>query len=530
MLSVAWVNLYICANILLALVVGVLAAADGIGRRLRRPFAYRHILRLAHMLIVGALLLPCVIPILGYDGPAAPRPAQVWSSPTMHATAGDPPADQRVVVSLASVDASMSLSVVNTAAIGLLLIGFLVQVARVGLDAQATHRIIAESQEIRHHGRLSIRASERSRVPFAFWRPARYFIVVPSALTVHSRDLALAIRHEAQHHRQQDTKWLYLYQLLKALFFWNPCVHILERQLRAVQELACDEALSGRGNVSAPEYCRCLLRLAEAAAATRRLQVRASMIGRGATLLLKRRIEAVLRRPEHHQRGTVAAAASVIAVAVLGAAALTFDSTIHDRRVSPADAAAMAAAARAESAFPIVVNDRVLRQLNLLLATPDGRAYLEAGLERMRSYEALILAELGEHDLPAELLAVPLVESGYRNLPPEGRHGAGLWQFVEPTARRWGLTVDAHRDERLDVSAETRAAMRYFNALHLQFGDWGLALLAYNTGSARVEARSRETASRDVWQIIGAGYENDPDYLARVMAAVLIVNNPSLLE
>src|SRR5690606_37390559 len=119
------------------------------------------------------------------------------------------------------------------------------------LDARATRRIIAGSHEVRRHGRLSIRASERSCVPFAFWRPGRYFIVVPSALMLHPGDLALAIRHEAQHHRQQDTKWLYFYQLLKALFFWNPCIHLLERHVRAVQELACDEALRTRRKVRA---------------------------------------------------------------------------------------------------------------------------------------------------------------------------------------------------------------------------------------------------------------------------------------
>lgn len=366
-------------------------------------------------------------------------------------------------------------------------------------------------------------------MPFAFWRPGRYFIVVPSALMLHPGDLALAIRHEAQHHRQQDTKWLYFYQLLKALFFWNPCIHLLERHVRAVQELACDEALRTRRKVRAPEYCGCLLRLAEAAAVPRPFEVRAGMSGNGAARLLARRIEALLR-PERPQRGPAVAAAAMIAVAVLAATAGLFDSTIHDRRVSAADAAAMAAAARTGSVFPIVVNDGVLRQLNLLLATPDGRAYVEASLARMRSYEALISAELGAHALPAELLVLPLVESGYRNLPQEGRHGAGLWQLVPPTARQWGLAVDADRDERLDVLAETRAATRYLADLHRRFGDWGLALLAYNAGSARVEDGSRETGSRDVWEIIAAGYENDPDYVARVIAAVLIMRNPSLLE
>ena len=102
--------------------------------------------------------------------------------------------------------------------------------------------------------------------------------------------------------------------------------------------------------------------------------------------------------------------------------------------------------------------------------------------------------------------------------------------FIEPTARRYGLTVSDGRDERLDVAKATRAAGEYLAESYRRFGDWGLAILAYNTGSARVEAGMHATGSRDPWQIIEQGYENDRDYLARVLAAVLIMKNPSALE
>jgi len=134
--------------------------------------------------------------------------------------------------------------------------------------------------------------------------------------------------------------------------------------------------------------------------------------------------------------------------------------------------------------------------------------------------------------LPAELMAVPLVESGYRNLPHDGdpRHGAGLWMFIEPTAREFGLTVNASTDERLNVALETDAAMRMFDRLHERFGDWGLALLAYNSGERLVEQGMGTTGSRDVWQIVERGYENDPDYMARITAVLLIMKNPAALE
>jgi membrane-bound lytic murein transglycosylase D len=134
--------------------------------------------------------------------------------------------------------------------------------------------------------------------------------------------------------------------------------------------------------------------------------------------------------------------------------------------------------------------------------------------------------------LPPEVIAVPLVESGYRNLPAvkNPHQGAGLWMFVESTARRLGLEVTESRDERLSVQEETTAAMRLLSSLYLRFHDWNLTLLAYNTGQQRVERGMRETGSTDAWDLVRSGYENDPNYLPRVMAVILIIKNPALLD
>ena len=115
------------------------------------------------------------------------------------------------------------------------------------------------------------------------------------------------------------------------------------------------------------------------------------------------------------------------------------------------------------------MNDAVLRQLNLLLGTPDGRAFVRSSMARLREYAPDILAELKRHGLPPELLAIPLVESGYRDLPAKSLAGAGLWMFIAPTARHYGLEVSAIRDERLKIRAETSAAMRMFSDLRNRF-------------------------------------------------------------
>jgi membrane-bound lytic murein transglycosylase D len=531
MASLTGMNLYICANVLLVLAAALLGGLRAASARLRRPIAYRHQLRLGQIMAVAGILLPAVSLLSDHDS-FLPQTAQVWSAPAMQNGAVSALPDHRITVSFASSNASLPLSFVGQAAVALFLIGLFVLLARVAMDAAATMRIITSAQTIRRHGRLKILASERIQVPFSFWLPTRYFIVMPSALLLRCDDLRIAIRHEAQHHRQQDTKWLYFYSLLKASFFWNPAVHRLGKQLSELQEFACDEALSDQRRVSAQDYCQCLLRVAEAATRSSHALIHAGMTGGSAGKILKLRIQVLLMRPSAHLHRSAVLITSVAALTLMTATALAFASTIHDRRISAEEANRMAAVARQGSAFPIVMNDRVLQQLNLLLSTPDGRAFLQASLERMQSHEAFVKSQLEQHGLPLELLAVPLVESGYRNLPQSGnpRHGAGLWMFIAPTAKRFGLTVNADRDERLDVAAETGAAVRMFASLYEHFGDWGLALLAYNAGSAQVESAIRQTGSRDVWEITSRGFENDRDYVVRVMAAILVIRNPAVLE
>jgi beta-lactamase regulating signal transducer with metallopeptidase domain len=494
--------------------------------------AYRHQLRWGQASVLAALLLPLVCSFFRSGPSFLPRTAQVWSAPTIRDATFVTLSDQRDLVSFGSSGASVPLEVASPAMAMVFATGMLIVLARLAADASATLRIISDAQTIRRHRSARILASDRICVPFSFWLPARYYVIVPSALVLRGEDLRLAIRHEVQHHRQQDTKLVYLQQLLKAAFFWNPAVHRLEKQLRELQEFACDEALGSQRSISARSYCQCLLRVADAAILERGAQIQPSMIGGGAGKLLKRRIEALLMRPTTYLRRWIVVGTGAVALALMATTALGFTSTIHDRRISAADAQRMAASARQQSAFPIAVNESVVKQLNLLLSTPDGRANLQASLGRMRDYEAFISDQLVQNGMPLELLAVPLVESGYSN-EPQGEdpcHGAGLWMFIAETAQRFGLAVDTYCDERLDVAAETDAAIRLFSDLYRQFDDWGLALLAFNAGSARVERAIVQTGCRDVWTLIAKGYENDVDYVPRVMAAILILRNPSVLD
>jgi len=533
MTSVMLVNGYLCANALLVVAACFLAGLRAVNGKLERPFAARQLLQLGYAIAVAALLFPLVAVVSGPQD-FLPHTAQVWSGETTQDAAITVTMNHPFASPIAHESAAIPLQRVVWVAEGLFASGILVMLATVWADALATTRLIRSAQVVRRRGRLQILSADAASVPFSFWIPGRYFIVVPAALWMRLKDLRLALRHEGEHHRHGDTKLIYLCQLVRAVFYWNPASHWLVRQVRELQEFACDEAVVARSETSASDYCRCLLWVAETSSNMRGSSVQSCMVA-GRTerpSALMRRIDAALSRPARYLGRVAQVATCLLAVVMLAAFSRAFAAPIHDRRISMIEARQLAEVARSGATIPIEMNERVLKQLNLLLGTPDGRAWLQASIARMGQYKDFISEKVKASGLPAELIAVPLVESGYRNLPgdAESRHGAGLWMFIAPTARQMGLEVGPRKDQRLDVPAETDAALRLFGELHARFGDWKLALLAYNAGARQVEQGMRTTNSTDAWVLIQNGFENDPDYLPRVIAVLTILGNPDVIE
>ena len=138
---------------------------------------------------------------------------------------------------------------------------------------------------------------------------------------------------------------------------------------------------------------------------------------------------------------------------------------------------------------------------------------------------------LRSHGVPADLVAVILVESGGRAdaLSPKGARG--LWQLMPDTARRYGLRVDKTQDDRLDLFKATDAAARYLHDLYEKFGDWKLALAAYNTGEANVGSAITRAHSQDCDQLASLRllpFETR-NYVPRVLAAIRTFGQPSSL-
>lgn len=109
-------------------------------------------------------------------------------------------------------------------------------------------------------------------------------------------------------------------------------------------------------------------------------------------------------------------------------------------------------------------------------------------LQNARRYLPLILDELERRNLPSELALIPLIESSYNPIAGRGREYVGLWQFGSGTARTFNLSLNDWIDERMDITASTRAAFDYLSYLHDLFnGDWHLAIAAYNRGEGTMQ-------------------------------------------
>jgi membrane-bound lytic murein transglycosylase D len=106
-----------------------------------------------------------------------------------------------------------------------------------------------------------------------------------------------------------------------------------------------------------------------------------------------------------------------------------------------------------------------------------------------------------EEGLPTELLAVAKVESNLNLYALSPKGALGLWQLMPQTARRYGLRVDASRDERLDAEKSTRAGARYLRDLYVQFKDWPLVLAAYNVGEDALQHAVKRGGSNDFWEL-----------------------------
>jgi membrane-bound lytic murein transglycosylase D len=156
------------------------------------------------------------------------------------------------------------------------------------------------------------------------------------------------------------------------------------------------------------------------------------------------------------------------------------------------------------------------------------RAIVEKWLVRAGRYLPMVLDVFRQKGLPEELVFTAMIESGFDPLAVSRMGAKGLWQFMAPTARRYGLRIDEWMDERLDPEKSTMAAARHFVDLYSVFGSWNLAQAAYNAGERTVTDAIRAMGTSDFWALSRGRWLKDEtkNYVPAIQAATIIAREP----
>lgn len=171
-----------------------------------------------------------------------------------------------------------------------------------------------------------------------------------------------------------------------------------------------------------------------------------------------------------------------------------------------------------------VQHERVDKYMNYL-RNRNGQ-WLQGLYQRYGRYEGFIKEVLRKEDLPEDLIFVAMIESGFSASAKSRARAVGYWQFGAATARTYGLNVDWWVDERKDLHASTRAAARHLKDLFLEYGDWYLALAAYNAGPGRVNRAIKKNNTRDYWEMTKLPRETK-NYVPYFIATATLAKQPA---
>ncbi|MFZ0334217.1 MAG: LysM peptidoglycan-binding domain-containing protein [Candidatus Acidiferrales bacterium] len=179
--------------------------------------------------------------------------------------------------------------------------------------------------------------------------------------------------------------------------------------------------------------------------------------------------------------------------------------------------------------LPLTLNPSVLQYLSFF-ASPRGREIVEMGLERAGRYRAMIESTLKKEGLPQDLIYLAQAESAFKPRAVSSKGARGIWQFMPYSGEEYGLHRTYYVDQRDDPAAATEAAAETLRDLYQSFGDWYLAMAAYNSGPMNVTRAVERTGYADFWNLqkMNALPEQTKNYVPIILALTLVAKDPGL--
>lgn len=177
--------------------------------------------------------------------------------------------------------------------------------------------------------------------------------------------------------------------------------------------------------------------------------------------------------------------------------------------------------------YPIEINDKVLAYIDYF--TTRHREKFQESLVRSGRYLGMIQDIFEEEGIPRDLAYMAHVESAFKVNAYSRAKARGIFQFISGTGRRYGMRIDTWVDERSDPERSARAAAIYLRDLYGMFGDWYLALAAYNTGEGRIQRSINRMGPVSFWELARTRnlYRETKNYVPAILAATVIAKQPA---
>jgi len=179
------------------------------------------------------------------------------------------------------------------------------------------------------------------------------------------------------------------------------------------------------------------------------------------------------------------------------------------------------------SDLPLMMTDQVASYINYF--SSRGRPTLEKALTRSGRYREMIERALKQEGVPQDLIYLAQAESGFHPYAVSRVGARGIWQFMGSRAKGYGLHKDFLVDERQDPEKSTHAAARHLKDLYNQFGDWYLAMAAYNSGPGTVQSAVKRTGYADFWELYRRNVlpRETRNYVPIIVAVTIMAKNPT---